>query len=198
MEQGVFKIHFLKNFLFTFLLISLSMPLPTGNFIVIDEERELSEMNLSMYDPMGNLGFIINADWEECPKEIRKKTNKFPLMPEHFLVKENYLSQMQKDFFKDRKFPEQKKLTATFCPRDNYTCSLLNYQWYLKMGMKIKKLNWVVQFTQAAIFKSFVEKCTALRNSTDILFLQMIAKLMVNAVSEIKYEFLKIKILILM
>lgn len=158
----------------------LSMPLPMCEFTEI-QNPELSEIDFLSIDPNDNEGYIINADFY-YPKSIRKKTNPFPLMPEHYSVKWNDLSSFQHENLKGKKFNIQKKLTATFRTRKNYSTSLQNFQFYIKNGMKVKKLNWAIQYYQTNIFKKWVEKCTALRNSTNMPFLISIAKLLVNAV----------------
>ena|SRR5437016_3599392 len=154
------------------------MPLPIGDFKLIENPLELQDLAFDKVDPNGPIGYVINADFE-YPKNIRDKTNLFPLMPEHYTVQPEDLSPSQKPALKGN----MRKLTATFKKRCGYTTTLLNFQLNTKLGIKVKKINWAIQFHQATIFKTWIERCTKLRNSTTVAFFIAIAKLLANAVS---------------
>ena len=94
--------------------------LPEKHFKFLSE-RQKESINWYNIDLTGDTGYLVECCLD-YPKEIHEKTKDFPLCPENISISFDMLSPFQKACLKniyDSKSYKQKKLTATFLPREN-------------------------------------------------------------------------------
>ena len=118
---------------------AMSRPLPIRNFKwkrKMPTEKEIMEKKEN-----DQKGWILDIDLI-YPKELHEKHNCFPLAPEKRKVEKEWMSNCQKSMIKELNLKEQKfdKLLLTLFDKKNYITHYKNLQFYLKQGMKIKKL----------------------------------------------------------
>ena len=94
-------------------------------------------------------GWILEVDLE-YPAELHEQHNSYPLAPEKKVVKKECMSDYQKRLMKDLdlKPPESEKLLLTLEDKSNYVVHYRNLQFYLKQGMKLKRVHRVLEFEQ--------------------------------------------------
>ena len=94
-------------------------------------------------------GWILEVDLE-YPAELHEQHNSYPLAPEKKIVKKECMSDYQKRLMKDLdlKPPDSEKLLLTLEDKSNYVVHYRNLQFYLKQGMKLKRVHRVLEFEQ--------------------------------------------------
>ena len=122
--------------------------LPVSNFVWIP----LKQYDISYYLNLpknSKLGYFFDVDLL-YPSNIHEKTKMFPLCPAHYDIKYENLSPISKEMFK--KFNKSKsgkniKLTGTHCDIKRYVIHYRLLQFYInEMGMKLEKINSIIQF----------------------------------------------------
>ena len=105
------------------------------------------------------------------PPEIHNKTKDLPLAVEVLQIKEdmlpNYFKEMNKrknmgrncnmEPEKAMQYTSTTKLMATCYDKKEYVVHFRALQFYLKMGLQITKIHRVIQFTQAPIFRDYID-----------------------------------------
>lgn len=124
---------------------------------------------LENYSDESKYGYIFETTLD-YPEEIHQKTKDFPLAPEHRIVTKDMLSPLTKAIIKklQTKVDKNVKLLTTQYPKQFYKCHVSNLIFYLKMGMKLKKVHRVLQFKQAAVFEPYITFCMQQRQQTNI------------------------------
>jgi len=74
-----------------------------------------------------------------------------------------------------------RKLTATMEPKEKYLVHVLNLQFYLKHGLKLKKIHRVIGFRQRSFLKDYIHKCTDMRKKSRTKAEAAVWKLCVNS-----------------
>ena len=117
------------------------------------------------YDAEDSVGYLIECDLK-YPTRIHDLTKDLPLAPEHRTVTEEMLSPYTKQMRDELGIAKDKipKLLSTQYDKERYVCHIENLQFYLKQGMKLKKVHRALRFKQKAIFKPYVELCINERN----------------------------------
>ena len=94
-------------------------------------------------------GWILEVDLEYSP-ELHKEHNGYPLAPEKKAVKKEWMSDYQNRLIEDLelKHSDSVKLLLTLEDKNNYVVHYRNLQFYLKMGMKLKRVHRVLEFEQ--------------------------------------------------
>ncbi len=126
---------------------AMSNPLPKRDFKwkrVIPTEEEIMRKKEN-----ANNGWILEVDLE-YPAELHEQHNSYPLAPEKKIVKKEFMSDYQKRLMKDQdlKAPDSEKLLLTLEDKSNYVVHYRNLQFYLKQGMKLKRVHRVLEFEQ--------------------------------------------------
>ena len=106
----------------------------------------------------------------------------FPLAPESFKIEKDLLSPYQQDLGDNLgvKYGSE-KLCLTLYDKTNYICHMNNLKFYLKHGMKLKKIHKILQFNQSHWLKPYIDLNTQLRQEADNKFEEGFAKLMNNS-----------------
>ena len=120
----------------------------------------------------------------EYPKELHEEHNTFPLAPAKQQVKKEWLSDYQNSLIKDLdlKPPKCNKLLLTLQDKNNYVVHYRNLQFYLKQGMKLKRVHRVLEFEQECWMESYIRMNTEFRKNAKSDFEKNFCKLMKNSV----------------
>ena len=149
-------------------------------------DDKITEEDIINYDN-GRTGYILEVDLE-YPKELHDLHNDYPLAPEVMNVKANMLSEKQVEIYKlinGRKEPKDekaKKLILNLNGKSKYVVHIRTLQFYLKHGLKLKKIHRAIKFEQKEILKPYIEFNTEKRKNARNDFEKDIFKLLNNAV----------------
>ena len=163
--------------------LSMIQKLPYRNLKWDDKRTEEDIIN---YDN-GRTGYILEVDLE-YPKELHDLHNDYPLAPEVMNVKANMLSEKQVEIYKlingskEPKDEKTKKLILNLNDKSKYVVHSRTLQFYLKHGLKLKKIHRAIKFEQKEILKPYIEFNTEKRKNARNDFEKDIFKLLNNAV----------------
>ena len=122
-------------------------------------------------------GFMFEVDLE-YPKEIHDQHSDYPLAPESLEITKDMYSPFQNANFP--KEPPQRKLTPNLLNKKNYIVHYRNLKLYLEMGMCITKIHRVLEFSQSAWLKPYIDFNTCCRTRATSNFEKDYFKLMSN------------------
>jgi hypothetical protein len=142
-----------------------------------NEDLWTEEMILNL-DDKGNIGYLFDVDLH-YPEELHDLHNGYALAPENFSVKNSMLNIFQCE---NRKKTKIKKLVTSFYDKKNYGINYRLLKLYLKLGLKIVKVNRVLQFEQSNFMESYIMKNTNERKKAKNDFEKDFYKLMNNSV----------------
>ena len=134
-----------------------------------------------------NKGYILDVDLE-YPKECHDKHTDYPLAPEIMNVSADMLSDYQKETYKAYHFnnapkdEKTNKLILNVMDKQNYVLHIDILKFYLKQGLKIKKINRVIEFRHKQWLKPWIDFNTEKRKNATSDFEKDMYKLMNNAV----------------
>ena len=101
------------------------------------------------------------------PDHLHDAHSDYPLAPTKEVVSKMWLSELQLDMLKKMSLSDKvgftPKLIQNLFPMKNYTVHYLTLRLYVKLGLKIEKVNRVLQFTQETFFTPYVQLNTELR-----------------------------------
>ena len=149
-------------------------------------DDKITEDDIINYDN-GRTGYILEVDLE-YPKELHDLHNDYPLAPEVMNVKANTLSEIQVEIYKlingskEPKDEKTKKLILNLHDKSKYVVHIRTLQFYLKHGLKLKKIHRAIKFEQKEILKPYIEFNTEKRKNARNDFEKAIFKLLNNAV----------------
>ena len=160
---------------------AMSKPLPIRDFKwkrVMPTEEEI----LAKKENARN-GWILEVDLE-YPAELHEQHNSYPLAPEKKVVKKEKMSDYQKRVIEDLELkpPESKKLLLTLEDKEDYVVHYRNLQFYLKQGMKLKRVKRVLEFEQESWMEPYIRMNTEFRKKAKNSFEKDFYKLMNNSV----------------
>ena len=137
--------------------------LPYDNFEWLTEE-EITALDIENYDVDGDEGMILEVDLD-YPAELHDQHADFPLAPEHLVIKREMLSPAARQFMvnNNHQFTQQTRLAPNLYNKTNYIVHVKNLQFYLQMGMKLRKIHRALKFNQCTWLKSYIEFCTKKR-----------------------------------
>ena len=149
-------------------------------------DDKITEDDVINYDN-GRTGFILEVDFE-YPTELHDLHNDYPLAPEVMNFKANMLSEKQVEIYKlingskEPKDEKTKKLILNLNDKSKYVVHIRTLQFYLKHGLKLKKIHRAIKFEQKEILKPYIEFNTEKRKNARNDFEKDIFKLLNNAV----------------
>ena len=161
---------------------AMSKPLPKRDFKwkrVMPTEEEILKKKENAKN-----GWILEVDLE-YPAELHEQHNSYPLAPEKKVVKQERMSDYQKRLMKDLdlKPPDSEKLLLTLEDKSNYVVHYRNLQFYLNQGMKLKRVNRVLEFEQECWMEPYILMNTEFRKKSKSDFEKNFYKLTNNSVS---------------
>ena len=160
---------------------AMTNKLPTGGFKSI---TGLDTNDIINYDANGDKGLFIKCDLE-YPIELHDLHNNYPLAPESRNIQENELSDYQLNqikIHKEKHNDKIKKLVPNLYDKIGYVCHIKNLQYYLKQGLKLKKIHRPLEFDQSEWLKPYIDFNTKKRAASKNDFEKDLYKLMNNAV----------------
>ena len=149
-------------------------------------DDKITEDDIINYDN-GRTGYILEVDLE-YPKELHDLHNDYPLAPEVMNVKSNMLSEKQVEIYKlingskEPKDEKTKKLILNLNDKSKYVVHIRTLQFFLKRGLKLKKIHRAIKFEQKEILKPYIEFNTEKQKNARNDFEKDIFKLLNNAV----------------
>ena len=161
---------------------AMSQYLPTGGFKWLTE-KQINKLNLAEYEDDSKKGLILEVELE-YPKELHDLHNDYPLGPEKVKITDNMLSDYCKKI--QNKFNISTglvhKLIPTLCDKEKYVLHYRNLQLYLDLGLKVKKVQRVLEFNQSPWLKQYIDFNTQKRTQAKNSFEKDFFKLMNNSV----------------
>ncbi len=144
---------------------AMSKPLPKSGFIWKREPLPTEEMILKKKE-FSKKGWILEVDLE-YPAELHEEHNSYPLAPEKKIINKDLFSTYQKRLMKnlDLKPPVSEKLVLTLEDKSNYVVHYRNLQFYLKQGMKLKRVHRVLEFEQECWMEPYIRMNTEFRKN---------------------------------
>ena len=158
---------------------AMSQSLPVGDFKWLPPE----DFILDNYTDDTRKGVILEVDLE-YPEELHNLHNDYPLAPEKILVSDHMLSPYCKDLKDSENISSGRvhKLVPNLMTKDKYVLHYRNLQQYLSLGMKLKKVHRVLEFTQKPWMKKYIDFNTEKRKMAKNSFEKDFFKLMNNSV----------------
>ena len=140
----------------------------------------------------GKTRWILEVDLE-YPRELHDEHDSFPLAPEKKISKKEWMSPYQRRLIKDLDLNplDSKKLLLTLQDKNNYVVHYRNLQFYLKQGMKLKRVHMVLEFDQECWMEPYMLMNTEFRKKAKSDFEKNFYKLMNNSVFEKTMENLR-------
>ena len=160
---------------------SMIQSLPVDNFQWADEVFDENKI-LKMTDDQAT-GYIFDVDLE-YPETLHDLHNDYPLAPERVKISKDEISPHSQRILKilEAKQSPTEKLMPNLKDKSNYVTHYRNLKLYLELGMKIKKVNKVISFSQSPWLKQYIDFNTNKRKEATEDFEKDMYKLMNNAV----------------
>ena len=120
--------------------------------------RDPKEFNLNNYTSNSSKGCVLEVDLE-YPKELLELHNDYPLAPDKIEIKRDMLSDYQLKIADLYNIPigNVKKLVPNFFDKEKYVLHFENLQLYLRLGLKLKNIHRVLEFSQSQWLKPYIE-----------------------------------------
>ena len=163
---------------------AMSQYLPTHGFKWVElhtkSPKYWSEF-ISRQEDSQDTGYFFEVDLK-YPEKLHDSHDQYPLAPEHLEIKEEMLSDFQKELAKDLNVKVGgSKLCLTLLDKKHHICHYRNLKLYLEKGLEIRKVRRVLQFQQSPWIKPYIDLNTRLRQNAQNKFEQNFAKLMNNS-----------------
>ena len=136
----------------------MSQSLPTGCFRFL-KQREIDEIEWSEIDDNADKGYMVEVDLS-YPEHLHHHHNDLPLAPERIVVKEEFLSPYQlelKNKMGIKGNSSVAKLVPNFNKKVKYVTHYRNLKLYLRLGLKLERVHRVIEFSQSAWIKPYVD-----------------------------------------
>ena len=154
---------------------AMSQPLPYGNFRWVRANNVIPKRK--------GIGHIYEVDLE-YPKELHDLHNDYPCAPEKIKVSDDMLSDYCREI-KDKfniSSGNVNKLIPTLNDKKNYVLHEENLKLYLSLGLKLKKIHRVLEFSEKPWLKPYIDFNTDKRTKAKNAFEKDFFKLMNNSV----------------
>ena len=147
---------------------------------------KFDEKKVMKYNDNDDTGYILEVDLE-YPKEIHDLHKDYPMAPEIMTINENMLSNVQKDIYRyyyntEAKDEKTNKLVLNVMDKKKYVLHISALQFYLKHGLKLKKVHRAISFSQKDFLRPFIEFNTEKRKQAKTEFEKDLFKLMNNSI----------------
>lgn len=166
---------------------ALSEPLPTGDATWLEDCTQFENEDwLRTADFINDqYAYLIDVDLL-YPPEIHDKTSDFPLAPEKLKLDSEYHSEHMRKLTEEEYGPGKcrrstVKLLMTQFHKPGYVVHARLLQFYIKMGMKVSKVNRVLRFKQSRLLQKYIALNSEKRQATDNEFVKDFYKLKNNS-----------------
>ena len=156
--------------------------LPTGGFQWLTEQ-EIANLNVMEVANDAETGYFLEVDLG-YPPELHDLHNDYPLAPEKMTIDPKMLSPYQCTLKEELNYKPAKveKLLPNLWDKQRYVIHYRNLKQCLSLGLKLGKINRVLQFKQQAWLEPYIMKNTRLRAAAVNEFEKDFFKLMNNSV----------------
>ena len=159
----------------------MSQCLPTGGFYLYNSE-EIAALDLENFPDESNVGLLMELDLFIDPS-LHDYMNCLPPCPEQLMVTYEMLSPYNKRLLEKLKlqYKPTSKLIPNLLPKNRYVVTNKVMRLYQSLGVQIKKIYRVLQYTQSPWLRPYVEFHTNKRKQATNQFEKDLAKLYVNS-----------------
>ena len=107
----------------------------------------------------------------EYPEELHDAHNDYPLVPEKKAIKPEQMSEYQQRLMADLDLtmPNTKKLVLRLEDKEKYVVHYKNLQFYLRQGMRLKRVHRVIEFNQEPWMEPYIKMRSSARRQKVIL-----------------------------
>lgn len=123
-------------------------------------------------------GYLFSVDLH-IPEELHEHMNNYPPCPENISINKDMLGNWQQEEYKKSNI---KKLCCTFYDKIDYVVNYRYLKLVLSLGVKLLKVNKVLEYTQTDFLKKYIMMNTNLRKESKNEFEKDFYKLMNNSV----------------
>ena len=154
---------------------AMSKPLPYGNFRWVNADSVIAKEY--------GIGHIYEVDLE-YPEDLHDLHNDYPCAPEKLKVTDDMLSDYCREIKEKFKISSGNvnKLISTLSDKKNYVLHERNLKLYLSLGLKLKKIHRVLEFSEKPWLKQYIYFNTYKRKNAKNAFEKDFFKLMNNSV----------------
>ena len=154
---------------------AMSQPLPYRNFRWVESNNVIPKRK--------GIGHIYEVDLE-YPEELHDLHNDYPCAPEKIKVTDDMLSDYCREIKNKFKISSGNvnKLIPTLNDKKNYVLHEENLKLYLSLGLKLKKIHRVLEFSEKPWLKQYIDFNTEKRKHAKNAFEKDFFKLMNNSV----------------
>ena len=154
---------------------AMSQPLPYRNFRWVESNNVIPKQK--------GIGHIYEVDLE-YPEELHDLHNDYPCAPEKIKVTDDMLSDYCREIKDKFKISSGNvnKLIPTLRDKKNYVLHEENLKLYLSLGLKLKKIHRVLEFSEKPWLKEYIDFNTEKRKNAKNEFEKDFFKLMNNSV----------------
>ena len=154
---------------------AMSKPLPYGNFRWVNADWVIAKEY--------GIGHIYEVDLE-YPEDLHDLHNDYPCAPEKLKVTDDMLSDYCREIKEKFKISSGNvnKLIPTLSDKKNYVLHERNLKLYLSLGLKLKKIHRVLEFSEKPWLKQYIDFNTEKRKNAKNEFEKDFFKLMNNSV----------------
>ena len=124
-------------------------------------------------------GYFLEVDLE-YPHNIRQKTKHFPFAPENKSISKDDFGPYMKSIM-PKNYVSHKKLICDWTDKKNYLIHYRMLKFYVRYGMKVKKVHSVISFKQSKWLEKYIDFNTQKRNQAINDFEKDFHKLLNNA-----------------
>ena len=160
---------------------AMSQPLPKSKFKwkrVMPTEEQIMKKKWD-----AKQGWILEVDFE-YPEELHYSYNDYPLPPEKKVTTIDKMSEYQKRMMTDLglEMSNREKLVLALEDKEKYVVHYKNLQFYLRQGMRLKKVHGVMGFDQETWMEPYIRMNTGFRKQAKSDFETDFYKLMNHSV----------------
>ena len=141
----------------------MSQKLLVNGFKWLEDTSEINEEFIKNYDENNDKGYILEVD-VKYPKKIHDLHSDLPFLP------------------KRMKIDKCKKVVCNLLNKNKYIIHIKSLKQALNHGLKLKKIHRIIEFSQEAWLKPYIDMNTELRKVASNDFEKDFYKLMNNAV----------------
>ncbi len=146
---------------------AMSSKLPIGEYEWCDVEH-LNSIDWLDVETDGDIGYILEVDLD-YPEGLHAEHADFPVAPVNTDMTFEMLGPYAKECLRqlqNRETYRAKKLIASLEPKRNYLTHFANLKYYLKLGLKLRKIHLGISFRQEYCFQTYVAYCTEKRKNS--------------------------------
>jgi hypothetical protein len=157
---------------------------PTTDIKWVPKDQIPTDMQILNMTEEQDVGFFFDADIS-YPPSLHRLHSSYPVAPYNATITEDMLSpyaQECHEMLNGKVKYKAKKLCTTFATRTHYGIHYLNMKTLLQLGLKIVKIRRCLSFKQTAFLRTYIEKCSLLRQKADTEFGRRLFKLFANSV----------------